>query len=207
MASCRLLPQCADLVDSARARLSHRRRQGLFRGYRLSAGTELPPLPFDDEQAVALTVALQIAATALGDGLGDAAARALTTVRQVMPSRLRHRVDSLHVTAVEPPARPAATVAGDVPLAISSATQAREILRFDYGSGTTDTPPRHVEPHHVITRDGRGYLVAWDLDRSAWRTFRVDRIRLRIPQRTPLHTQGTARRRRDRLRRRQVPRR
>ncbi|WP_416901378.1 helix-turn-helix transcriptional regulator [Micromonospora echinospora] len=150
-------------------------------GYRLGAGTELPPLLFDDEQAVALTVALQIAATGLGDGTGEAAARALATVRQVMPSRLRHRVDALQVTAVERPARPAAPIDGDALVAISSAVRAHEILRFDYGSGTGDEPPRRVEPHHVVTWDGRWYLVAWDLDRSDWRTFRADRIALRIP--------------------------
>lgn len=150
-------------------------------GYRLSAGTELPPLLFDDEQAIALTIALQIAATTLGDGTGEAAARALTTIRQVMPSRLRHRVDALQVTAVERPATaPAAPIDGEGLLAISSAVRAREILRFDYGSQNPGQP-RRVEPYHLITWDGRWYLVAWDLDRSDWRTFRADRIVLRIP--------------------------
>ncbi|RQX19084.1 transcriptional regulator, partial [Micromonospora chalcea] len=69
-------------------------------GYRLGAGSALPPLLFDDEQAVALTVALQTAATGV-TGIEEAAARALTTVRQVMPPRLRHRVDALRVIAVE----------------------------------------------------------------------------------------------------------
>lgn len=155
-------------------------------GYRLGPGTELPPLLFDDEQAVALTIALQIAATTPGNGTGEAAARALTTIRQVMPSRLRHRVDALQVTALDRPAtRPADPVDGDVLLAISSAVRAHEILRFDYRSGAVveaeGKPPRRVEPHHVVTRDGRWYLVAWDLDRSDWRTFRADRIALRIP--------------------------
>jgi len=72
-------------------------------GYRLDAGSRLPPLLFDDEQAVALAVALQMATTA-GAGIEEAAARALTTVRQVMPARLRHRIDVLQVTAVERPA-------------------------------------------------------------------------------------------------------
>ncbi|MFF3865517.1 helix-turn-helix transcriptional regulator [Micromonospora sp. NPDC001898] len=151
-------------------------------GYRLSAGTELPPLLFDDEQAVALTIALQIAATTPGDGLAESAARALNTIRQVMPARLRHRVNALRVTAVEPPTtRPGAPVDGDVLLAISAAVHATEVLRFDYGSGSADKPARRVEPHHVITWDGRWYLVAWDLDRDEWRIFRVDRITLRTP--------------------------
>jgi predicted DNA-binding transcriptional regulator YafY len=150
-------------------------------GYRLGAGSELPPLLFDDDQAVALTVALQIAATSLGSDLGEAAERALNTVRQVLPSRLRHRVTALDVTAVERPAtRPAEPVEAAVLLTISAAVRAREILRFDYGDDSTK-PPRRTEPHHVITWDGRWYLVAWDLDRDDWRTFRVDRMSLRTP--------------------------
>ncbi|MCM4076207.1 helix-turn-helix transcriptional regulator [Paractinoplanes hotanensis] len=151
-------------------------------GYRLSAGTDLPPLLFDDEQAVALTVALQVAATTPGDGLAEAAARALTTIRQVMPARLRNRIAALQVTAVERPAtRPAAPIDGDMLLTISAAVQAREVLRFDYGADHGDRPPRRVEPHHVITWDGRWYLIAWDLDREDWRTFRADRIIVRTP--------------------------
>ncbi|GAB3839914.1 helix-turn-helix transcriptional regulator [Dactylosporangium cerinum] len=151
-------------------------------GYRLGAGAELPPLLFDDDQAVALTVALQLVATTPGGGFAEAAARALHTVRQVLPSRLRHRVNALQVTAVDRPAsRPAGPVGGGVLVALSAAVHAREILRFDYGSGSGDGPARRVEPHHVITWDGRWYLVAWDLDRGDWRTFRVDRITLRTP--------------------------
>ncbi|GAA3950552.1 helix-turn-helix transcriptional regulator [Actinoplanes auranticolor] len=151
-------------------------------GYRLSAGTELPPLLFDDEQAVALTVALQLAATTPGNGLAEAAARALATVRQVLPSRLRHRISAMQVTAVEPPTtRPAAPVDGAVLLALSAAVHAHEVLRFDYGADHGDAPPRRAEPHHVITWNGRWYLVAWDLDRADWRTFRADRMLLRTP--------------------------
>jgi predicted DNA-binding transcriptional regulator YafY len=151
-------------------------------GYRLSAGTELPPLLFDDEQAVALTIALQVAATTAGDNLAEAAVRALNTIRQVLPSRLRHRIEALRITAVErPTTRPATPVDGDVLLAISAAVHARETLRFDYGTEGTDKPPRRAEPHHVIIWDGRWYLIAFDLDRDDWRTFRVDRITLRTP--------------------------
>ncbi|RSM75783.1 transcriptional regulator [Amycolatopsis sp. WAC 01375] len=145
-------------------------------GYRLDAGSELPPLLFDDDQAVALAVALQIATTS-GAGIEEAAMRALHTVRQVLPSRLRRRIDMLRVTAVESPAsRPEPRVDGDVLLALGTAVHAREILRFDYADA-----PRRVEPHHLVTWHGRWYLVAWDLDRADWRTFRADRISPRTP--------------------------
>jgi predicted DNA-binding transcriptional regulator YafY len=145
-------------------------------GYRLAAGKDLPPLLFDDEQAVALAVALQMAA-ATGAGIEDAASRALTTVRQVMPARLRHRIDAVQVTVVEPADKP--RVDPRVLAAISAAVQAREVLRFDYASA--DAPPRRAQPHHLVTWGGRWYLVAWDLDRADWRTFRVDRITPRTP--------------------------
>ncbi|MGW4116239.1 helix-turn-helix transcriptional regulator [Actinosynnema sp. NPDC004786] len=151
-------------------------------GYRLGAGAELPPLLFDDEQAVALAVALRVAATATGLGVEEAAARALHTVRQVMPARLRHRVDTLQVTAVERDAPP--PLDRGVLVAISGAVHAREVLRFDYtpaGGDPVAGPPRRAEPHHLVTRGGRWYLVAWDLDRDDWRTFRVDRITPRTP--------------------------
>jgi predicted DNA-binding transcriptional regulator YafY len=155
-------------------------------GYRLDAGTELPPLLFDDDQAIALAVALQ-AATGTGVGIEEAAVRALTTVRQVLPSRLRHRLDALEFTTM---ARPGANaVATDVLVALSTAVRAREVLRFDYasrpaGSAAEPTdlvPPRRVEPHHLVTHSGRWYLVAWDLERADWRIFRADRITPRTP--------------------------
>ncbi|MFJ4473073.1 helix-turn-helix transcriptional regulator [Streptomyces sp. NPDC089424] len=154
-------------------------------GYRLAAGSDLPPLLFDDEQAVALAVALRIATTA-GAGIEEAAARALTTVRQVMPARLRHRIDTVRVTAVDRPGnRPRPVVDSRVLLALGAATHAREVLRFDFAPGAHEDGaprgPRRVEPHHVVTWGGRWYLVAWDLDRADWRTFRADRITPRVP--------------------------
>ncbi|KAA5835976.1 YafY family protein [Saccharopolyspora hirsuta] len=141
--------------------------------YRLEPGAELPPLLFDDEQAIALAIALQIATTS-GAGIEESAVRALNTVRQVMPARLRSRIDALQVTAV-PSSTP--QVASNVLLALGAAVRAREVLRFDYASGA----PRRVEPHHLVTWARRWYLVAWDLDRDDWRTFRADRITPRIP--------------------------
>ncbi|WP_433258050.1 helix-turn-helix transcriptional regulator [Streptosporangium sp. CA-135522] len=158
-------------------------------GYRLDAGTELPPLLFDDEQAVALAIALQIATTT-GAGIEEAAARALNTVRQVMPARLRRRIDTLQVTAVERSAiRPDPQVDSSLLMALSAAVHAREVLRFDYTPASppgvddngVQTPPRRVQPHHLVTWGGRWYLVAWDLDREDWRIFRADRITPRTP--------------------------
>ncbi|WP_405582734.1 helix-turn-helix transcriptional regulator [Streptomyces sp. NBC_01092] len=143
-------------------------------GYRLGPGTQLPPLLFDDDQAVALALALHTAAS--GNTLADDAARALATIRQVMPPRLRHRMDAMRITAVLP------TASGDAPQVdaqvltdLSTAIHAHEELRFDYPA--TAGRRRRVEPHHLATWQGRWYLLAWDLDRADWRIFRVDRVR------------------------------
>lgn len=144
-------------------------------GYRLAAGSDLPPLLFDDEQAVAIAVALQTAPSS-GVDTGDAADRALTTVRQVMPSRLRHRIDAIRFTDAGSPAQ----VDPSVLEALSTAVRDRRIVRFDYG-GNTSGPARRAEPHAVVARNGRWYLVAWDLDKTDWRIFRLDRLTPRFP--------------------------
>ncbi|MFC9241794.1 helix-turn-helix transcriptional regulator [Streptomyces decoyicus] len=153
-------------------------------GYRLDAGGQLPPLLFDDGQAVALAVALQTAAT--GTTIAEDAAGALTMIRQVMPSRLRHRIDMLRITAVHPPENggDASQVDTQVFTDLSSAIHAREELRFDYAqdrTAATEQQRRRVQPHHLVTWRRRWYLLAWDLDRDDWRTFRVDRIHPRTP--------------------------
>jgi len=144
-------------------------------GYRLAAGSELPPLLFDDEQAVAIAVALQSIASS-GVDLDEAASRALATVRQVMPSRLRHRLDSIRFTDAGAPGR----VDPKVLEAISAAVREQRTIRFDYGDDV-DRMPRRVEPHAVVARKGRWYLIAWDLEKTDWRIYRLDRMNPRTP--------------------------
>ncbi|GAB3597951.1 helix-turn-helix transcriptional regulator [Microbacterium tumbae] len=143
-------------------------------GYRMSAGSELPPLLFDDDQAVAIAVALQTIPSS-GIDVREGAERALATVRQVMPSRLRHRVDGIRFSDTANDARADAAVLESV----SGAVRERQVLRFDYGSA--DGPARRAEPHAIVARRGRWYLIAWDLERGAWRFFRLDRLHPRVP--------------------------
>lgn len=144
-------------------------------GYRLAAGTQLPPMLFDDEQAVAIAIALQNVPSG-GVDIDEAAARALSTVRQVMPSRLRHRIDGVRFTDSGATTR----VDPQVLEAVSLAARDQRILRFDYGDDR-DGPPKRVEPHAVVARKGRWYLIAFDLDRADWRTYRLDRLTPKFP--------------------------
>ncbi len=151
-------------------------------GYRLVGGAELPPLLFDDDQAVAVALALAVA-PASGAEIAEAAARALGTVRQVMPSRLRHRVDAVQVVA----APGAIAVDPDVLVAVSDAARRREVLRFEHLGTGGGRRPRKVEPHAVVARAGRWYLLAWDGGSEGgagdWRVFRIDRMALQPPTR------------------------
>ncbi|KTR06497.1 helix-turn-helix transcriptional regulator [Curtobacterium luteum] len=144
-------------------------------GYRLAPGADLPPLLFDDDQAVAIAVALAVA-PASGADIAEGAVRALATIRQVLPERLRNRVGAIDVVT----SATRTTVDPDVLVEVSRAVSAHEVLRFGYGP---DEHPRRVEPHAVVARHGRWYLLAWDPERSDWRTFRVDRITPRAPTR------------------------
>lgn len=156
-------------------------------GYRLEAGTELPPLLFDEDQTVAVAIALQFAPI-MGAGIEEAALRALGTIRQVMPSRLRHLLYGLEITTI---GRAGDPVPAKAPLAVllglANTIRAHETLRFDYveRDASHEVPalhrPRRVEPHHLVTSYGNWFLVAWDLDRDDWRLFRVDRIHPRTP--------------------------
>ncbi|MFK0042242.1 helix-turn-helix transcriptional regulator [Paenarthrobacter sp. NPDC090517] len=156
-------------------------------GYRLAAGSELPPMLFDDDQIVAIAVALQTA-TVAGAEIGEGAIRALATMRQVMPPRLRQRLNALEVTAIRQ--RPGAgmpdAISMEVLLSVAATIRACEVLRFDYAPCTVPPedpfhPPRRVEPHHLIAAQGRWYLLAWDLQRDDWRMFSAGRITPRTP--------------------------
>ncbi|WP_454198960.1 helix-turn-helix transcriptional regulator [Nocardia sp. Marseille-Q1738] len=148
-------------------------------GYRLGAGAALPPLLLDDDEAVAVAVGLRSASGTVA-GLEEAALRALTKLEQVLPPRLRHRVRTLRGATLRV-AAPTTQVHPDTLMAIAETCQRHERLRFDYRAHDGTPSLRTVEPHTLVHFSRHWYLVAWDVDRADWRTFRVDRITPRIP--------------------------
>ncbi|WP_063009227.1 helix-turn-helix transcriptional regulator [Nocardia kruczakiae] len=152
-------------------------------GYRLGAGASLPPLLLDDDEAVAVTIGLQTNTTGNVAGIEETSLRALTKMQQVLPARLRHRVDALRGAVIAMPPRydPGPAVDADQLTAISAAIRAAETLRFDYRSHAGEDTRRTVEPHRIAHWSHRWYLVGWDSDRADWRTYRVDRMSLRTP--------------------------
>ncbi|UQX00484.1 YafY family protein [Streptomyces sp. RerS4] len=151
-------------------------------GYRLGAGAELPPLLLDDDEAVAVAVGLRTAAGNGVEGIGEASVRALAKLEQVLPTRLRGRVSALNEFTV-PLLRRARrdTVDPAVLTELAAVCRDAERLRFGYRDHGGDVSRRTVEPHRLVCTERRWYLVAWDLGREDWRTFRVDRIEPRPP--------------------------
>ncbi|MFI9413124.1 helix-turn-helix transcriptional regulator [Nocardia gamkensis] len=150
---------------------------GAVGGYRLEAGAALPPLLLDDEEAVAITLGLRGAAQGAIAGIEESAARALVKLQQVLPSRLRRRVDAIDTTTVSlggPPAGP--MVDPEVLVALAAAARDGERIRFRYRDKADAETGRLTEPHSLVSAGRRWYLVAWDVDRADWRTFRVDRL-------------------------------
>ncbi|WP_375387901.1 helix-turn-helix transcriptional regulator [uncultured Amnibacterium sp.] len=150
-------------------------------GYRLGAGASLPPLLLDDEQAVAIGIALRVAG-ALGAGLEEAAERALATITRTLPSRLAARIEALEPAAAGTDRTRRDDADPAVLLRIGEAIRAGEELRFDYVSPiapvdpSSPPPVRRTEPHHLLLRGGRWYLIGYAADRDDWRVYRVDRI-------------------------------
>ncbi|WP_329086259.1 MULTISPECIES: helix-turn-helix transcriptional regulator [unclassified Streptosporangium] len=149
-------------------------------GYRLGAGASLPPLLLDDDEAVAVVVGLRTSAGGSVSGLEETSLRALTKLEQVLPSRLRHRVNTLHTATVRVGGT-GPTVSSDTLMVIAEACRRHERLRFDYTSPRGGGTVRCVEPHSLVSFGRHWYLVAWDTGRDDWRTFRVDRLTPRVP--------------------------
>ncbi|MFC8528157.1 helix-turn-helix transcriptional regulator [Nocardia sp. NPDC057227] len=149
-----------------------RAEHGIGGGYQLGPGQELPPLLFDDEEAIATAVAL-LAGTGAAS-TGDAALRALTKLDRVLPTRLRHEVRALS-GAVESFGGGRASVDPEVLMTLARACRDEVEAGFEYPS-KDGTGRRRVEPHRLVASDRRWYLLAYDLDRADWRTFRLDRM-------------------------------
>jgi len=143
-------------------------------GYRIGAGSETPPLLLDDDEAVAVAVALGAAAGG-ADGGDDVALRVLAKLDQLLPRRLRRRLSALPAVTISL-VNPRSVVKLSLLSAIAAACRDRMQIRFAYRDNQGKASTRLVEPMRLVHTGYRWYLAAWDLQREAWRTFRVDRI-------------------------------
>ena len=144
-------------------------------GYRLRAGTAMPPLLLDDDEAIAIAIGLGTAARASVAGIDEAAVGALVKLEQVLPAHLRRRVNALSGATVAPGVS-GPTVDPKALTVLASGCRESECVRFAYRSRDGTDTRREVEPHTLVNLGRRWYLVAWDRGREDWRSFRVDRL-------------------------------
>ena len=153
-----------------------RATSGVGGGYQLGAGARMPPLLLDDEEAIATAVSLRLASGGTVSGAAEAALRALAKLDQVMPPRLREQVRAVHAATdtLVPDG-----VAIDADVLVTFARACRDLLRvrFHYPTRGGGEGERTVEPVRMVTTGRRWYLMAFDVDRDDWRTFRLDRMR------------------------------
>ncbi|MBP2052760.1 putative DNA-binding transcriptional regulator YafY [Streptomyces griseochromogenes] len=151
--------------------------KGADGGYRLVAGKAMPPLVLDDEEAVAIAVGLRAGAGHAVEGVDEASVRALAKLEQVLPTRLRHRVATLQAATTQLTHGDGASIAPETLTVMASTVAGRERLRFAYRDKEGGESRRLTEPYRLVSTGRRWYLVAYDLGREDWRTFRVDRVR------------------------------
>lgn len=145
-------------------------------GYRLGAGGKLPPLLLDDDEALAVALGLRVATSTAVGGLEDASLSALSKLEQVLPPRLRRRLEDISESTVSTLPLPANRVDHGALASTAGAIHSRQRLRFAYTDGEGRRSERHMEPHRLVHTGRRWYLVGFDLDRDDWRTFRLDRV-------------------------------
>jgi predicted DNA-binding transcriptional regulator YafY len=149
--------------------------RGSAGGYRLEAGSALPPLLLTDEEAVTMAVGLRVAATqGIADG-EQTTLSALAKFEQVLPAALRQRVNALAV-AVQSPTSRGEPISAELLGQLALACRDHERIRFSYVAADGATTQRVVEPHSLVASGRTWFFVCWDLRREDWRTFRVDRI-------------------------------
>lgn len=152
---------------------------GVAGGYQLDPGATLPPLLLDDDEALAIAMGLRTVATTAVTGAEEAAVRALAKLERVLPTRVRRRVRAMR-SAVVPLYAPGPQADAEVLMSLAASSRDRERVRFAYLDRRGRATRRNVEPHGLVPAGSRWYLVAFDLQRDDWRTFRVDRIEGRV---------------------------
>src|SRR5215471_5457572 len=151
--------------------------RGVGGGYQLAAGVALPPLVLDDDEAVALVVGLHAATDNAVGGVAESSVRALAKTLTLLPPRLRRRADALRETTVVARWRENTyAIPTEVLDVVAGACHDGVRLAFSYTARDGAATERYVEPYRLVVLSRRWYLLAFDVDRDDWRTFRVDRM-------------------------------
>lgn len=149
--------------------------RGRYGGYRLTPGRRVLPVTFTGEEAVAVFLGLSDGQAA--SGRTDVAGQtALAKITRALPADDARRVAGA-LAAMRAGGRPdAARTDPAVMLTLAEAVTLRRVVDLRYRDRDGVPSRRTVHPYGLVARTGRWYLVAFDTDREAERTFRVDRV-------------------------------
>jgi len=149
--------------------------RGRYGGYRLAAGFRMPPILLSSDEALAVVLGL-LHAQAIPTIPPAALHTAMSKVRRALPADSSHKLDVLLQTAaIDAAGVDTAVPDPDILLTVADAVARRYPLAIRYGA--RPVADRSLEPEDLIFHARRWYLVAHDVEASARRTFRVDRIR------------------------------
>jgi predicted DNA-binding transcriptional regulator YafY len=149
---------------------------GPWGGYRLGRGSTIPPLVFDDEEALAVAVGIRAAALSGVSGSDQAALSALLKLRQVLPARIADRLDELDAAVTHTPLPEGDQISPALLLDLATGCRRGQRVHLTYRDRGGTTSTRHVDPYRLVYTGRRWYFVAYDVTRQDWRTFRADRI-------------------------------
>ena len=163
--------------------------RGVDGGYRLGGSTGDAALLLDDDETVALAVALHSAAAGTTE-LAEASRGALTKVLSMLGPVQRQRAETVRSATAF--GSDATTTTPRLSILDVDASSCRDRVRLSFGYVSADAraTSRYVEPCQLVALDTRWYLVAYDCDRSDWRTFRVDRMDEPVPARNTFPTRA-----------------
>ncbi len=151
--------------------------RGRYGSYRLRPGYKLPPLMFNDDEVLALSLGL-IAVRKIGlVGAAPAIEGALAKIERVLPEMLRERFHALQDTLIFDFTPSDATPRGEVVSVLSTAAKQQRRAWIRYAAyASSEATEREVDPYGLVYRSGFWYLVGYCHLRADLRTFRLDRV-------------------------------
>ena len=150
--------------------------RGPYGAYRLRRGYKLPPLMFNDSEAVALTLGL-LAIREWRFPVEIAAIEgALAKTERVMPEKLLHQVRALQEAISFHVPLPPVDTQGEYLGALSTAVQQRTRVTLRYAAWRGEETRREFDPYGIVFHEGYWYTAGYCHLRRDIRTFRLDRM-------------------------------
>ncbi|HEX4300161.1 MAG TPA: YafY family protein [Gammaproteobacteria bacterium] len=150
--------------------------RGRYGAYMLVAGFKLPPMMFNEDEALALSIGL-LAARSLGLAEGaSAVASAQAKLERVMPAKLKQRLRAVDETVTLDLARGAPPGDNRALTVLSAAAQAQKRVHMHYRSSKGDDSERDFDPYGLLYRNGNWYVGGHCHLRQGLRSFRLDRV-------------------------------